>query len=321
MAPKASALDWAWVSDADIDATKTLEEFAAAYRDGDNLLTPPKQRLRWIDDCPNGKSTVWIRFCNSYVGCKLQLRFRERMVGGVLVRTVERAHQHCHSDAAPTKAKQKQVARDYVVTGGLTVNRALVAMRSANCNVAVSDTTLANVRKSASRRNRGNVDSSVRGMLRQFVSSPPPDVVFGAHQIDGTATRIPFTFPPLAGLAYDFMMLSTVGLAFVLDGTYKVNSQSLVLLCIGVVGITMISGSSFVNQMIPCYYALAHVEDDGAYRSFLEAFLKYFADTFAIDLSLRASHVYRDAADGALAALRRAFPHAVMHLCVYILPL
>jgi hypothetical protein len=313
MAPKASALLWHWKTDADIDLTKTLQEFAAEYRDGDNLLGPPKHRAIWIDDCPNAKSNVWVRSCKSCIGCRLQFRFRERTVGGVKVRTVERCHEHQHANALPTKAMQKKVAHEYVVTNGLTVNRALLAMDGAKCGVSISETTLANVRKGASRRNRGNVDSSVRGMLRQFVNSSPSDLSFGDHQIDSSATRIPFTCPPLARVAYEFMMLSPAGLAFVLDGTYKVNAQSLVLLCIGVVGLNMISSSAIVNQMIPCYFALAHVEDDGAYRSFLQAFLKYYMEVFGIDLSVRTHHVYRDAADGALRALRDAFPHAAMH--------
>jgi len=58
---------------------------------------------------------------------------------------------------------------------------------------------------------------------------------------------------------------------------------------------------------------LAHVEDDDAYHSFLEGFVKYFKDSFAIDLSVRARHVYRDAADGAKRALRDVFPHAALH--------
>jgi len=178
------------------------------------------------------------------------------MVGGIAVRTVERSHEHHHENALPTKAMQKKVAKEYVVTKGLSVNRATVAMNSAGCDVAISETTLANVRKGANRRNRGNVDSSVRGMLRQFVNSSPSDVSFGNFQIDSDATRIPFTIPPLARVAYDFMMLTVGGLAFVLDGTYKVNVQNLVLLCIGVVGIIMISGSAIVKQLIPCLFCI-----------------------------------------------------------------
>jgi len=274
------------VSDQELNPDVSLHQFAKDYDVGSEVFCQPVQRCIWLDDQPNAKSQVWLRYCTSYCGCKAKLRFRDRPKDGSMVRTVERSGQHAH-EGAPTKALQKKLVHTYCVEKGLTPDRARNAMHRDGVEVPIDTYLFKNHKSACASKSKGVVDSSVRQSLKEFVSSAPSGVYFGKHQIDEFATRIPFTIVALAAVAAAFMSNAPAdeGIKLVIDGTYKVNAQKLVLLCIGVVGIACLASGHIVNKFIPLFFALAHVEDDGAYEFFLRSCLAYFWDVHSLDLS------------------------------------
>ena len=101
----------------------------------------------------------------------------------------------------------------------------------------------------------------------------------------------------------------------ILDGTFKVTTQKLVLICVALAGIHWDNG--WMGTCIPLIFALCNRENTEAYQHAIECITDYIRDQFHVTGWYdRVSHCYIDGHGGSLSACTEWFQYARIIRCL-----
>ena len=297
--------EWHEVSVHQPDATGhlMLYEFAKAFTDEDFAFSSPRTQVVWLDGF-DAKETVFIRNCLHGKNCEHQLRFRPRIDGDAVVWVIESSKAHCHNEVS--KSRFHDLAVKYGVEKGLTAEKAIIQLRRDFPDLVLPegfDRTIENIRSNES--TTGKTDGRIIGILEGFLRNPPPGL-FVLTAIVSPVILIPFMCAGLDTVVADLIRNFTLPLHVVIDGTYNINRENLVLLGLGLCGLRMLA-SGIVNQVVPMFFCLARVEEYASWKALFEAAISHYSQHFGIDLRARVGYVFRDCTAGANRAVTECF--------------
>ena len=216
---------------------------------------------------------------------------------------VEGVGDHNHDN--PSKSFFHDLAFEFAVTKNMTSERAMIEIARKHPALTLPANfkrQMENMRAHAS--SSGKLDGRVVGILEAFLRAVPA----GLFVLNATVNpvMIPFFFYGL-----DQLVASTIGnfqhpLNLVVDGTYKINRQNLVLLAVGVCGLRLLA-SGIVNQVLPIFYMVARVEENESWDLLFKSACEHYLARFGLDLSIITGAVFRDCSAGVHEACLKYF--------------
>ena len=259
-------------------------------------------KLIWVERFDE-KQHVFFRQCLHGDNCKVTLRFRPAFENDEVLWVIEQSGLHDHAQLS--KRALHDLAVEYGVKRRLTADRAILEIHSDLPGTQLPETfkrTVDNVR--LSHFSGTKFDGRILGILQAFLASLPVGLFLAAYVLE-PSPMIPFMIPGLDSLAAQTMR-SFSGLNMVIDGTYKINREDLVLMALCLVGLRL-TPRGIVNQIIPIFFMLARVEEHESWKFLFEAAVKHYSEKFGLDISTRVRAVFRDCSAGAEAACFAVF--------------
>ena len=115
---------------------------------------------------------------------------------------------------------------------------------------------------------------------------------------------IPFFFYGLDAVVASTMQSFSSPLNLIIDGTYRMNRQNLVLLAVCISGLRLV-GSSIVNQVLPIFFMVARVEENESWDLLFRTASEYYLSDLELILP-RVSELFSGIAPLALVLLSRS---------------
>ena len=299
--------EWSEISSHDpaTSGSLMLFDFAKNYAHPEGFsLSAPKRQHVWLAGF-DSQQAVFLRSCLFGVGCKYQLRFRpKKNDNDEIAWVIDSSGDHLHDTLS--EHRLREIAFKYGVEKGMTAGKAIVQIqRDLPLVVLPPDfaKTIENIRSNESKT--GKVDGRVVGILKAFLLSLaviPIGIFAGFNAVVEPSPLLTFMCSGLDTIVAGLIRTFTMPLQIVIDGTYNVNRQNLVLMAVGLCGLRVLK-SGIVNQVVPMFFCLARVEEYTSWKALFDAMIDHYSRHFQIDLRARVGSVFRDCSAGAQRAI------------------
>jgi hypothetical protein len=297
-------LDWQRVSTHEPSESgfESIGDFAKSYSpSGGHAFSKPKEKLIWVDGWIEEKKSLDFRYCTEGKDCKATLCFRPMLEDGNVMWLVESVGEHVHEERS--KSFFQNLAFEYATTKNLTADRAIVEIGKKSSDLELPPgfrKSMENIRHY--RSTSGRIDGRVRGVLQAFLLALPAGLFTLNAVLEPIA--IPFFFYGLDAVVASTMQSFSSPLNLIIDGTYRMNRQNLVLLAVCISGLRLV-GSSIVNQLLPIFFMVARVEENESWDLLFRTASEYYLSDLELILP-RVSELFSGIAPLALVLLSRS---------------